>query len=200
MRFRGILLTAVVVLAALVAALNWDALTRPVPISLLVATPQGPLALVLLLTIVALAVLFFLAALLDRAAQLRQVTQLDRQLGAVRSKLEAREREAAGRLEGQFDAALADVKTQMSALNEEVGARVDAASTTLESHLVERLLALEAGLQDAMTGMETRGTERIDALHERVVRVRDELAADVAQSEDALARLVRPAGWEDEGA
>jgi len=30
--------------------------------------------------------------------------------------------------------------------------------------------------------------------------VRDELAADVAQSEDALARLVRPAGWEDEGA
>ncbi len=200
MRFRGILLTAVVVLAALVAALNWDALTRPVPISLLVATPQGPLALVLLLTIVALAVLFFLAALLDRAAQLRQVTQLDRQLGAVRSKLEAREREAAGRLEGQFDAALADVKTQMSALNEEVGARVDAASTTLESHLVERLLALEAGLQDAMTGMETRGTERIDALHERVVRVRDELAADVAQSEDALARLVRPADWEDEGA
>jgi len=200
MRFRGILLTAVVVLAAVVAALNWDALVRPVPISLLVATPQGPLALVLLLTIVALAVLFFLAALLDRAAQLRQVTKLDRQLAAVRSKLEARELEAADLQEGRFDAALADVKTQVNALKEGVDARIGAASTTLESHLVERFQALEAGLQDAMTAMETRDKERIDALHERVVRVRDELAADVAQSEDALARLVRPADPEDEGA
>ncbi len=48
--------------------------------------------------------------------------------------------------------------------------------------------------------METRDKERIDALHERVVRVRDELAADVAQTEDALTRMVRPAGAEDEGA
>jgi mannitol-specific phosphotransferase system IIBC component len=200
MRFRGILLTAVVVLAALVAALNWDALTRPVPISLLVATPQGPLALVLLLTIVALAVLFFLAALLDRAAQLRQVTTLDRQLAAVRSKLEARELEAADLQEGRFDAALADVKTQVNALKEGMDARIGAASTTLESRLVERFQALEAGLRDAMMAMETRDKERIDALHERVVRVRDELAADVAQSEDALARLVRPADREDEGA
>ncbi len=200
MRFRGILLTVVVLLAALLAALNFDALVQPVPIHLLVVTWQGPLGLVLLLTLVALAVLFFLAALVDRAGQLRQVTQLDRQLADVRAKLGSREREAAGRLEGRLDAAIAELKAQVGATKETLDARIGTASVTLESRVAERFQALEGTLHEALTAMETRDKQRIDALHERLVRVRDELAADVAQTEDALTRLARPAEREDDGA
>lgn len=196
MRFRGILLTVVVLLAAIVAALNWGALVQPVPIDFLVATWQGPLGLVLLLASVALAVLFFLAALLDRAAQLRQVTQLDRQLQAVRSKLGAREREAADRFEGRFDAAFAELKGQLSALKESVDSRIGTASVTLENRMAERFEVLGGSVRDTLASMEARDKERSDAVLDRVERVRNELAADVAQAEDALARLVRPGGPE----
>ena len=200
MRFRGILLTVVVLLAAIVAALNWGTLVQDVPISLLVVTWQGPLGLVLLLASVALAVLFFLAALLDRASQLRQVTQLDRQLQAVRSKLGAREREAADRLEGRLDAAFAELKGQVSALKESLDSRIGTATVTLENRVAERFEVLDGSLRDALASMEARDKERNDAVLDRVARVRNELAADVAQTEDALARLVRPGGSEDDGA
>jgi uncharacterized integral membrane protein len=199
MRFRGILLTVVVLLVAIVV-LNWAELVRPVPIYLLVVTWEGPLGLVLLLASVALAVLFFLAALLDRASQLRQVTQLDRQLQAVRSKLGAREREGAERFEGRLDGGFAELKGQLSALKETLDGRIGSASVTLESRMAERFEALDASLRDTLASMEARDKERSDTVLDRVARVRNELAADVAQTEDALARLVRPGDAEGEGA
>lgn len=192
MRFRGILLTVVVLVAALVAALNWDSLVRPVPISLLVASWQGPLGLALLVASPALAALFFLAALVDRAAQLRQVTQLDRQLADVRAKLGARDREASHRLEGRLDGGLAELKGQLSALKESLDTRVGTAAVTLESRVAERFQLLEQAVREALASKEARDKERGAALLDRVTRVRDELAADIAQAEDALARRAGP--------
>lgn len=194
MRFRGILLTVVVLLAGLTAALNWGALTQPVPISLLVATWSGPLGLVLLLAIVAITLLFFLGALIDRAAQLRQVTQLDRQLAQVRSQLGSRDKEAAGRMEARLDAAIADLKAQLSALKETLDSKVGTSALTLESRVAERFEALEGSLRTQLAALESRAKGRDDTLLERVARVRDELAADVAQAEDALARRLGGSG------
>ena len=47
--------------------------------------------------------------------------------------------------------------------------------------------------------MEARDQERLAAVSERVVKVRDELAADIAQAEDALARRLAGEGPEEPG-
>ena len=49
MRSRGIVITLIVVVLALFAALNWAALTATQPLSLIFFTVQAPLGLVLLL-------------------------------------------------------------------------------------------------------------------------------------------------------
>ena len=200
MRFRGILLTVVVLLAAIVAALNWGALVAPVPIHLLVITLQGPLAFILLLASVVLALLFFLAALLDRAGQLQQVTRLDRQLAAVRSKLEAREQEDVGRVEARLDRAMEGLTRQVEGLERALGERASAVSEAASERLQARLGELETALKQSLEQAEARDKERSDAVLARVATVRDELAADIAQAEDALARLADSSEGEGEQA
>ncbi len=198
MRFRGIVLTIVVVVALFVAALDWGELTKPVPVRLLVATPQWPLGLILLVTLVALVVLFFLAALVDRAGQLRQLTRSERQAAALRARLEAHEKEEASRLEGLLDAAVADLRARVGSLSEGLERRLDSALEAVEKRLTDRIAGLESRVQEALAAMEARDRERLAAVSERIVTLRDELAADIAQAEDALARRMAGDGAEPE--
>lgn len=169
MRFRGILLTAVVVLAALFAVLNWSVLVTSVPINLLAVTLQLPLGFALLLLAVGLSLLFFATSLVDRAGQLRRVTQLERQIEGLQTKLERRRLEEVERLEQAYTE------------------RCDA----LDEQLAAGFARLEAALHEELAASETRTHERLDDVRERVVLVRNELAADIAEAEDALARRVR---------
>lgn len=196
MRSRGILLTIVVLIVLAIAVFNWPSLTAVVPLDLIVFTAEVPLGITLLLAMLVLASLFFLGALIDRAAQLRQVTQLERQLAASRTQLEQKRASD-----------LAKVEARLSADVRDLAARVDeaAARTAAESGALERGAA-RAGAPEpgqpgapaslevlgALGALEARLMERLDAVEQRVGLVRNELAADIAQSEDALTRRLEP--------
>lgn len=175
MRVRGILLTIVVVLALLLAVLNWGTLVTPVPLDLLVFRLEWPLGVGLLGAAVVLALLFFLASLFDRAGQLRQLTQIERQRDAAQRALdacrEAREEDARGAVSERLDA--------------------------LGATLAQGLEGVRASVREEVTAAEARQGAALEALEARVVRVRDELAADIAQAEDALRRRLDDDGAAD---
>ena len=84
MRSRGIVITLIVALLALFAALNWAVLAAPQPVNLVFFTVQAPLGLVLIVLAVLLCFIFLLFSLFRRASQLRQVSQLERALEGER--------------------------------------------------------------------------------------------------------------------
>jgi hypothetical protein len=159
-----------------VAAFNVPALLEPVPVDLLVTTVRMPLWPFLVGVPLVLAAVFLGAALLDRARQLRQVAALERQLEEARAVVE-RGREQA------LDGAVRELTGRLDALE----AVVEGVGSGMEARLNTRLEALVAR-RDA--GDEAL-SERLSALAERVVRVRDELAADVAEAEDAVLRALQ---------
>jgi uncharacterized integral membrane protein len=169
MRFRGILLTVVVLLATLFAVLNWSVLVTSVPINLLAVTVQLPLGFALLLAAVGLSLLFFATALFDRAGQLRRVTQLERLIEGMQGKLDRRRLEEVDQLEQAYQA------------------RCDA----LDEQLAAGFARLETALDERVGASEMRIHERLEDVRERVLLVRNELAADIAEAEDTLTRRVR---------
>ncbi len=168
MRLRGTLVTLVVLLAAIFAVFNWQALVTSLSVNFLLFRIEIPLALTLLGLIVVVSLLFFLLSLLERAGQLRQITQLERQLETLRGQLEKR------RL------------SEFATLEQNIIERLEAAEQKLSSAVTEGRTALLDGLA---AGGERR-REQAEQLEQRVLLLRDELAADIAQVEDALRELM----------
>ena len=176
MKLRSWIAIVLVVPVLVVAAFNVPALLAPVPVDLLVTTVRMPLWPFVVGVPLVLAAVFLGAALLDRARQLRQVAALERQLEEARATVER------GR-EGALDAAVRELTGRLDALE----SVVEGVGSGTESRLSARLEALEA----SRAAGDEAVRERLTALADRVVRVRDELAADVAKSEDALLRALQ---------
>jgi hypothetical protein len=166
MRGRLLLLTVLLVLGALVAALNWEAMRRTVPLQLLYGTVDVAVGWLVLIAALVPALVLLLAGLLDQSRALRRVDALERRLEEARG---AAERARSIEIEA------------------------------LERHLGERLETLRAALEGVAQGSEARLEARfevfenalggrLEELRERVVLVRDELAADIAEAEDTLLR------------
>lgn len=166
MRFRGILLTVVVLVALVFAVANWTALTEPLPIDFLILSVTVPLGLVLLLSALLLSVLFFFASLLDRAAHLRRLNQLERSVESLQAKLAKRRQD------------------ELVAIERAYRERSDA----LEGLVKERVDAAAAEIRGALADFEMRTKERIEHVESRVALVRDELAADIGEAEDLIVR------------
>lgn len=169
MRLKGILITLVILLAVVFAAANWSTLSTPLPVNFLLFRAQVPLGFGLLVAAVLLSAAFFLVSLVDRAGQLRQVSALERRLETLRAKLDARRLEEIEQLE----------KTYVR--------RCD----SLEAQLSSGFGRLEGELRESLASFEMRTKERLGSLQDRVVLVRNELAADIAEAEDTLKRQVR---------
>lgn len=168
MRIRGTLFTIVVLLALIFAVANWETVTTALPVALLFWRVEVPLGLILLGATVILTAIFFFASLVERAAQLRQVSHLERQIEQLRERLEQKR--------------LAELEGIERAFRE----RTD----KLEGTVRERVDALEEALGERLAEHEMRTKDRIEGVSERVVLVRDELAADVAEAEDLLRRMI----------
>ena len=162
MRFKGILITLVILLSLVFAAVNWQTITTPLPVNLLFTTVQLPLGLALLITVVSLSALFFLLGYIDRARQVRQAAHLEHQLNEAHAKLETRRT-----------------------------AELD----VIDRNLTDRVVALDAKLDGVTRRMvdaqrESLGTlekhifQRLEALENSVLLVRNELAADIAVAEE----------------
>ena len=178
MKLRSWIAIVVVVPVLVVAAFNVPALLEPVPVDLLVATVRMPLWPFVVGVPLVLAAVFLGAALLDRARQLRQVAALERQLEEARAVVE-RGREQA------LDGVVRELAGRLDALE----SVVEGVGSGMESRLGARLDALGARRDAGDEAVR----ESLSALLERVVRVRDELAADVAKAENSMLRALQEA-------
>jgi uncharacterized integral membrane protein len=170
MKSRGILLTVLLVLVALFAAINWATLSTPLPVDLLLLRVEIPVGLVLLSVTAGLALVFFAGALFDRAGQLQEIRRLEKQLDRARAKLD----------EAQA--------SELAQLNESL----QAWGASLERRIDDRVGAAETRLEEALQDREGRDEERAKALEQRVLTVRNELAADVGEAEDLIRRMLGP--------
>lgn len=161
---------------ALLAAANWSELLTPVEIDVFLFSVRWPLWPFVVGIPVLLVVLYLGAALLDRARQLRQVAALERQLEEARRDLD-RGREAA--IDALGDRLQGHIATLESA--------VEGAVSGLEQRLVERVEAVD----EHVGRVEEEQRTRVEALAARVAAVRDEIAADVGEAEDAVLRVLR---------
>lgn len=166
MRGRLLLLTVLLVAFALLAALNWDVMRTPLSLELLVTGLDVALGWVLLVMTLVPAAVLLIAGLLDQARALRRLDALERQLEQAREAVE-RARSA-----------------EIEALERSLEGRFEALGSSLEG----ALRGSEARLVDRFEGVEATLGERVSDLYERVVLVRDELAADIAEAEDTLLR------------
>lgn len=164
MRFKGILITVVVVLALLFALLNWQLLFTPTPVNLLLATVELPLGISLLILALGLSLLFFLASIWERAGQLRQVTHQERVIDELRKRLDRKQAE-------EIEALDASLRDRIDGLRQQI--EVDTGR-------------VEGNIRESLASLEERLGERMDMVQERVVLVRNELAADIGELEDRL--------------
>ena len=176
MRVRVWVTVVLFVPLSVLAVANWSALRTPVAVDLFFFSVNWPLwpfvmAVPLLLTAVYLG-----AALLDRARQLRQVASLERQLEEARKALDRGREAALDALAERFEARIAGLESV-----------VEGSANGLETRLRERLSGIDAHLGRA----EAEQRSRLEAVAARVAAVRDELAADVGEAEDALLRALR---------
>lgn len=166
MRGRLLFLTVLLVLGALVAALNWESMGTPLRLQLLVATVETAVGWLVLVVALLPALVLLLAGLLDQARALRRVDALERRLEEARAAAE-RTRSA-----------------EIEALAQEIDGRIAALRATLEG----LQQGGEARLEARLDGLEAQLADGFEGVRERVVLVRDELAADIAEAEDALLR------------
>ena len=146
MRLKGILITVVVIFGAAFAAVNWQALFAVQNVNLFFTTLDLPLGLILLLLAIALSLVFFLVSIFDRAVQLRQITQQENTILALRQRLDKR------RLE------------ELAELGENVRLNLD----NVMQQVREENSKLEVSLREDVSSFETRMRDRIDELDDRL--------------------------------
>ncbi len=171
MRGRLLLLTVLLVLGALVAALNWTEMRETLRLELLFGAVDVTWGLVVLIVALVPALVLLLAGVLDQARSLRRVDVLERRLEEARAAAERAR------------------SVEIEALGRTFEERIEALRAGVEG-VVQ---GSEARLEARFEGLETALGDRLDDLRERVVLVRDELAADIAEAEDTLLRGRGPA-------
>jgi len=176
MRIRAWVTLLLFLPLGLLAAANRRALVEPVDVDLYALTVAWPLWPFVVALPAALAAFYLGAALLDRVRQLRQVAALERQLEEARAAVD-RGRESA------LDAVAARIETRLAGLE----SVVEGSASGLEQRLSQRIGAVD----DHLARSEDTQRDRLEAVIARVSAVRDELAADVGEAEDALLRALR---------
>ncbi len=166
MRGRLLLLTVLLVLGALVAALNWTQMRETLRLELLFGAVDVSVGLVVLIAAVVPALVLLMAGLLDQGRALRRVDVLERRLEEARAAAE-RARSA-----------------EIEALGRTFEERIEGLRAGVEG----MVQGSEARLEARFEGLENALGDRLEDLRERVVLVRDELAADIAEAEDTLLR------------
>lgn len=170
MRLRGVLVTIVIVLILIFSVINWPSLAVNLPLNLIFFSVQAPLGLILIMFTITLSFVFLLLSLLRRAGQLRQITHLEHELERERAKVEKKR--------------LAEVETLENRLSERLAA--------LDQHLTDHENRLRSVFSEQYGKLEAHERAQTERLEERVLLVRNELAADIAQIETSLRQGLQP--------
>ena len=172
MKSKGIIVTILIVLIVIFTALNWGALSTYLPINFLLFQVQLPLGLFLIGATLAACLLFLFLSLFRRAGQLRHITRMERQLDDMNKKLNKNRSDEIIKLEEAILARLDSVEERISDSNSGFRTVVSEHTSQIEAH--ERAQA--------------------ERLEERVLSMRNELAADIAQVETSLRKSLPSSG------
>ncbi len=171
MRFKGILITVIVLISLVFAVTNWQVLAAGVPINFIFLSLQLPLGLVLLGASVFLCLVFLVISLIDRASQLRHTNQLEKQIENLGKKLDKKRLDELASIEKNLDDKV----------------------TSLSNQVQNYASQVESITSSSLAKLESQAEAKFAHLEERVLLVRNELAADIAETEDSLKKRLTKA-------
>jgi len=168
MRVKGVLITVIILVSIVFAVVNWQVLAASVPITFFFFTDPLflPMGLILLAAVIVISSLFFFISLFDRSGQLRRITHLERQIESLQKKLEKKRIEEFASLEEIFTTKVGDINSKIETYSNKV----------------------ESLTNQGIASLESKSEEQFERLEERVLLVRNEIAADIAESEDVIRR------------
>lgn len=140
----GIIILLILALLALFAVLNWSTLALPVALSLLVASVDMPLGLILLGALVLLAALFGLYVLLLRTAMFAESRRLSQELAAQRDLADKAEASRFTELSAHLDREVAGLREAIAGVQAQASARAAATESTMLHALSEATNSLAA--------------------------------------------------------
>jgi uncharacterized integral membrane protein len=139
-------LSIVVVLALLIgfAAINWSAFTTPMQLSLLFATVQAPLGVIMLAVTAVLTLLFLLFVVTMQTSIMLESRRNARELQAQRELADRAEASRFTDLRTYLEKELASLRVAMEASATDVGARIGLAERTLRDEVEQSANSLSA--------------------------------------------------------
>jgi uncharacterized integral membrane protein len=158
---RGQIVFVLIVLLALggFAALNWTALTAPAPLNFLVARPEAPVGLVMLIVAVALTLLYLLLALGIQTAALLETKRYARELLAQRKLADDAEASRFTALQGYLEEQVARLAALPADAARGVVERVAEAESRLGREIQDAANTVAAYVGEVEDRL-TRGTPR----------------------------------------
>ncbi len=131
MRFRTLLLIAMILLIAAFVALNFEAILQPTRLNLGLSEVQAPLGLVMLGMLVAVLVVFLLALVFFQTSHLMEVRRITREAAEQRNLADKAEASRFTELREFLRAELQAAATRESELSEKQLQRMDSVKTAL---------------------------------------------------------------------
>ena len=137
MSLRTLLVILIVGLVAVFAAINWTAFTTPTTLSLLFATGQAPLGLIMLVLAAAVTFIFFVFALYQQASALADSRRHSRELSRQMELAEQAEVSRFTELRHYLEAELERIGSASEEARGAMQARLDRLDQDLKSTLQE---------------------------------------------------------------
>jgi uncharacterized integral membrane protein len=134
MRTRAIVLAVLLLLFVTFTLANWSGITTPTQVSLLVATIEAPLGLILLTLLIVVIAVFLFMMLFQQAGVIRETRRLERELAAQRALADQAEASRFTELRKYLDRRL-DRLDEGGSSDESLSERIDRLETALREHI-----------------------------------------------------------------
>lgn len=158
MNLRSLAIVVVLALLAVFAALNWSAITAPMQLSLLFATVQAPLGLIMLGFTALLGMLFLVFAVTMQTSLLLDSRRHARELQNQRELADRAEASRFTDLRTYLEKELAALRLVVEAQSGDVGARVALAERTLRDEIEQSANSLSAYIGELEERLQGGGT------------------------------------------
>lgn len=137
MYLRSVLILFLLAMLTLFTAINWNAFVAPATLSLVFATVEAPLGLILLGFVVLLAALFLLYVVYLQSSVLIETRRHARELHAQRELAEQAERSRFHELSGNLENYVHSIAQQSESAKAEIVARLDALERNTRSSIAQ---------------------------------------------------------------
>jgi uncharacterized membrane protein YgaE (UPF0421/DUF939 family) len=144
MKLLNFILLIVLVALVIFAALNWQAIITPIPLSLLFTNAEAPLGLILLAVTGLLTLLFLGFVVYMQSSTLMIRKRLNRELEEQRKLADNAEASRFTELRAYLEGELANLNSQNSEIHQKVESRLSEIETTIKDKMEETGTSLSA--------------------------------------------------------